>query len=99
MVVLHGIVLFDLAAIIAMLVLASLSKSMGEALKIAPYYKWLYVTAVFIGIAIIADTVPVSMHSSVPKTITLGFRCAAGLIALPVCLRYWKWLIAEYFKT
>jgi hypothetical protein len=98
MVVLHGIVLFDLAAIIAMLVIASLSKSIGEALKIAPYYKWLYVTAVFIGIAIIADTVPAGMNA-VAKTITLGFRCAAGLIALPVCLRYWKWLIAEYFKT
>jgi hypothetical protein len=81
-----------------MLVIASLSKTMGEALKMPPYYKFLYLSATIIALAAIGDTAAYSIHVSFFKTISLAFRCAAGFIALPVCLRYWKWLISEFFK-
>jgi len=98
MVIVHSIVVFDVSSIIAMLVIASLSKSIGEALKIIPYYKVLYITASLVLIAAAADTIPLGAHGAGSKTFFLALRCIAGLIALPVCLRYWKWLIAEYFK-
>jgi len=98
MMVLHGIVLFDISSIIAMLVIASLSKSIGEALKIYPFYKLLYVTAFLLFIAAGADSLPFGEHGSCSKIIVSTLRCVAGMIALPVCLKYWKWLIAEYFK-
>jgi hypothetical protein len=99
MISLHGLILFDIAAVMAMMVVAYLSKNMGEALKIPPYYKILYVTAMFITFAAIADSVPRNILFPFSKTVTMGLRCAAGIIALPVCLRYWKWLISEFFKS
>ena len=99
MVVLHSIVVFDVSCIIAMLVIASLSKSLGEALIIKPYYKLLYLSASMVLVAAAADTLPIMSCSACSKMVFIAIRCAAGLIALPVCLRYWKWLIAEYFKN
>jgi hypothetical protein len=99
MVIIHGIIIFDTASICTMLVIASLSKSMGEALKIAPYYKLLYLSVMLITLAAIGDTLPYGIHVSLSKILTPALRCAAGMIALPVCLRYWKWLISEYFKS
>ena len=99
MISLHGLILFDVATVMAMLVIAYLSKNMGEALKIPPYYKMLYLTSVLITFAAIADSVPHNMLFPFSKTVTMGLRCVAGVFALPVCLRYWKWLISEFFKN
>jgi hypothetical protein len=83
----------------AMMVIAYLSKSMGEALKIAPYYKILYLTSTLIVFAAVGDSIPYYMLFPFSKTVTLGLRFAAGALALPACLRYWKWLISEFFKN
>jgi hypothetical protein len=99
MISLHGLILFDIATVMAMTVIAYLSKSMGEALKIPSYYKILYVTSMLVTFAAIADSVPHAMFFPFSKTVTMGLRCIAGVLALPVCLRYWKWLISEFFKN
>jgi hypothetical protein len=99
MIILQNIVFFDISSVIAMLIVAALSKTIGEALKIKPYYKFLYFTSACVMVSAIIDTVPFKTNIEELKTITLALRCIAGLIALPVCLRYWKWLISEFFKN
>jgi len=48
---------FDISFIIAMLVISYLSKRLGDALKVAPFYKLLYITAAFVAVASIIDNV------------------------------------------
>ncbi len=98
--IIHGIVLFDLSAMMAMLVIASLSKTIGEAQRIAAYYKLLYVTSLIVCIAAFTDSLPyLGLDVSIVHAVAMGLRFIAGCIALPVCLRYWKWVISEYFKN
>ena len=99
MIILHAIFFFDIAAIMAMLVVASLSKTIGEALKIPPYYKLFYCTSILIAAAALADSLPSNAILSVPSVIPMILHCLAGLITIPVCQRYWKFLISEYFKN
>ncbi|HAJ79823.1 MAG TPA: hypothetical protein DCO75_08625, partial [Fibrobacteres bacterium] len=58
MIILQNIVFFDISSVIAMLIVASLSKTIGEALKIKPYYKFLYFTSACIMVSAVIDTVP-----------------------------------------
>jgi hypothetical protein len=99
MVVLNDIVFFDISSIIAMIIVASLSKSIGEALNIRPYYKFLYFTSGCIAIAAILDTVPFEISNISIKTVSMTLRCIAGIIALPLCFKYWGWLFPEFFKN
>ena len=46
MVPLHSIILFDASVVVIMLIIAYLSRRIGEALKIKPFYRLLYLTAV-----------------------------------------------------
>jgi|WetSurMetagenome_2_1015567.scaffolds.fasta_scaffold605189_2 hypothetical protein len=95
----HAIIFFDMAAILAMLVVASLSKTIGEALKIPAYYKLFYVTSILLAVAAFTDSVPSNAIVTIPTVVPMGLRCLAGLIIFPVGQRYWKFLISEYFKN
>ena len=99
MVTVPNIVFFDLSTIMAMLVIASLSKTIGEALKYRPFYILLYYASIVVAIAALADCLPPALKLSISPTITMVMRCIAGLVALPVCLKYWKWVISEFFKN
>jgi uncharacterized membrane protein len=95
----HAFIFFDIAAIMALVVVASLSKPMGEAQKIPAYYKLFYVSSVLLAVAALADSIPSNAILSIPAVVPMGMRCLAGFIAFPVCQRYWKFLISEYFKN
>jgi hypothetical protein len=99
MIILHDIVFFDISAVMAMLVLASLSRSIHDALKIPPFYKVFYYASIIIAAAALIDSLPSDVPVSIPSTIPMGLRFIAGLITLPVSLRYWKWVISEFFKN
>ena len=89
---------FDIQSIIVMLVLAYLSKRLGEALKIPPVYKILYATSLIIAIASILDNLSTSYHimPAMPLvSMALRFFACAG--AFLIALRYWKWLFSEFF--
>lgn len=89
---------YDVSSIVIMIVLAYLSKRLGDALKVKPYYKLLYVTSFLVicssGLDIVSGTVTVSAAT----VISMALRFSAGAIALGVCLKYWNWLFAEFFK-
>jgi hypothetical protein len=95
---LQSLFFFDLSAITIMLVLAYLSKHLGQALKIRPYYRILYGTIALIIIASILDLISRTVNISIPAALSLGLRFTAAAAALCACLRYWNWLFAEYFK-
>jgi hypothetical protein len=93
----QSVLVFDLAAILSMLVVANLSKRLGEALKIRPYYQLLYLAAILVFAAFSIDTFLEPLHPSTLDMVSVTLRCVAGIVALPACLPYWKWLFPEYF--
>jgi hypothetical protein len=95
---LSALIVFDIAVCVMMAVLASLSARLGSALKIGPWYRLLYFACALVLLALAVDTIVIS--SSVAHTrlhvLTLGLRLIAGILALGVSLRYWKWLFGEF---
>lgn len=90
-------VLLDCSAVISMLILAYLSKRLGNALKVRPYFILLYVTAVLVAVAAGVDIAAMSFSAPHWPRFSLYLRGIAGCIAFGVCLRYWKWLFSEFF--
>lgn len=95
----RGILFFDIAIIFFMLVLAYLSNRLGEALKIKPYYKILYLTSIMIILAASIDALTeITVFSFLIKP-AVFIRFLAGAIALVIVLRYWGWIFFEFFKN
>ncbi|MBD3343829.1 MAG: hypothetical protein GF401_02050 [Chitinivibrionales bacterium] len=88
----------DMAVILLMLLLSYLSRRLGEALKIAPYYRILYGTCMLIFIAFTIDTLHGSIGFTISETLPMIIRFAAILVAAGVCFRYWNWLFSEHLK-
>jgi hypothetical protein len=99
MVNIHSLTFFDISAVVAMIVLAYLSKRLGDALKIKPYYKILYVTALCITSASIADIVSTSFHITSMHFLSMAIRFISSAGAFLVCLRYWNWLFSEFLRN
>ncbi|MBN1309764.1 MAG: hypothetical protein JXA18_17730, partial [Chitinispirillaceae bacterium] len=89
---------FDVSAIIFMFVLAYLSNRLGEALKIPPFYKMLYVTAVMVITASMLDVVSGILPAPLLVTIALFIRFLAGIVSYTIVMRYWVWVFSEFFK-
>jgi hypothetical protein len=93
-------IMLDASLITSMLILAYLSRKMGNALKIRPYYVILFVAAMVIAAASGIDAgmrAVTIMASPLISLVTLVMRVCAGVAALCVCLRYWSWLFSEFF--
>lgn len=98
MINMQSLSLFDISAIIIMFVLAYLSKRLGDALKIKPYYKILYITASFVICAFGIDMITGSLQLATLFYLTMTFRFVSSAVAFFVCLRYWNWLFSEFLK-
>lgn len=90
--------IIDLSAVVLMVLVAYLSRRLGEALKIPPYYRILYVAAGAVFCAFVIDTLSINKTWPLPADLGMLVRSVAALAALLVALRYWRWLFAEYFK-
>ena len=90
-------ILLDCSVVTSMLILAYLSKRLGNALKIRPYYALLYFSAILIAVATGIDIAASSLSVPHWPLLSLYIRGIAGCIAFGVCLRYWKWLFSEFF--
>jgi len=89
---------FDVAAVTMMLVLAYLSKRVGEAMHVKPYYTILFATAAAVVAASGLESIPRSLSFEIITIITASIRFAASAVAFAVALRYWSWLFAEFSK-
>ena len=86
----------DISVIILLLVIADLSKRIGEALQIPPLYRIFYVVAVLITISTFLDTIFGSFE--VVTLTTQLIRAISLVTTIPLCMRYWKWLFTENIK-
>jgi len=102
MVNVHSLFFFDISFVITMIVLAYLSKRLGEALKIKPFYILLYITSFLIvcasGLDAVSGSFQTSAVSNATLVISMVLRLLSGIIAFFVCLRYWSWIFPEFFK-
>ena len=95
---LQGIVYFDISVMVFILVLAYLSEKLGEALKIPPYYKFLYGMAFMILFASLLESFAHVIGFPSIVRISLVIRVLVGFIACGIVLRYWLWVFNEFFK-
>jgi uncharacterized membrane protein len=97
-----NLIILDTAAAVVIIVLASLSRRLGEALKIRPYYRLMYVGVALLLFATLINAVfhdpTVVTGRSVADVLPGALRFCAAIIAVASCLRYWKWLFSEYLK-
>jgi len=98
MIVPHSLILFDASAILTMIIMAYLSRRLGEALKVKPYYRILYITSVVVAISAVVETMSHDISIHVPQSVPMLFRLASACVAFFVCLRYWKWAFSEYLR-
>jgi hypothetical protein len=94
-----GLFVVDISVMVGMLVLANLSSRYGDAMKIPPYHRILYVTTAIVFLAFGVDTFRESLRIASMDLVTIGMRALAGAVALVVCLPYWRWLFSEFFHT
>jgi len=98
MATLHSLIIFDASVVVIMIIIAYLSRRIGEALKIKPYYRFLYVTSIVIAITAIGDTILNDITIHVPSIIPMSIRFCAAVCAFVVSLRYWSWAFSEYLR-
>jgi len=98
MTLVEGLIVFDIASICIMMLISYLSKQLGGALKIPPYYRIFYVTSFIVFICAVLDSFHNALDFQYLTTITLSIRMVSGIVALIVCFPYWKWLFSEYFS-
>jgi hypothetical protein len=94
----QSIVLFDASAILIMVILAYLSRPLGVALKIPPYYRLLYLTSIVIALTAAGETIGNDLAIHIPQSIPMLLRFLSALLAFWVCLKYWKWAFSEFFR-
>lgn len=82
-----------------MLILAYLSKRLGEAMKIKSYYKMLYFTAFLVATATGIDFVSKTFCIQLPLYVSLIMRLLSSITAFLICLKYWNWLFPEFIKS
>ncbi len=99
----QNVFFLDISVIIILMIIAYLSKRLGEALKKPAFYKLLYTGVACIIAAAIVNTITTnklfSLSNNVTHTITMLMRFVAGFISVFACLQYWKWLFSEIFKN
>jgi uncharacterized membrane protein len=90
------IYVLDASFFLQLFVMAYLSKRIGEALMIPPYYKSFYYIA---GIIVMASLTGIFIKGLADTEtiyfITFIIRAAASVSAIPICFKYWSWLFNE----
>jgi hypothetical protein len=100
----HSIIFLDISAVAILLVLADLSKRLGEALKTPSYYKLFYGGVVFVVLAAVINSIAFNNYVDVTRQVSvsivfpMALRFVAGVCAVFASLQYWRWLITELFK-
>ena len=98
----HSIIILDMATVVILSVLASLSKPLGDALKIRPYFRLFYLAAALVLFGSLLDSLSMdatfALSRGFSEVLSGALRLTAGLISVGVCQRYWKWLFGEFFK-
>ena len=99
--------LSTIAVIFMFFILARLSEKLGAVTRMPPYYRWFWIGMGFLGIALIAQLVRISvslteqashwlLSNSFFYLVTYHLPMALGVtIGLVIAWRYWGWLLTE----
>jgi len=94
----HSLILFDASAVVIMIIIAYLSRRIGEALKIKPYYRILYLTSLIIALTALFDFILNDVNIHINQIVPMVLRFASACTAFFVSLRYWRWAFSEFMK-
>lgn len=99
---LQNIIFLDIAVIIIFIILAYLSKRLGEALKTPPFYKLFHAGIGLIVAALLINTLAMNdilvTTQAFSFTVPMGLRFLAGILSIFASMQYWNWLFSELFK-
>jgi hypothetical protein len=96
-----------LAIIALFFILARLSAKLGSVTRMPPHYRWFWVAAGFLGIALVSQLLRISVSLTSKASyqwldspyfylVTYHIPMAIGVtIGLVVTWRYWNWLLTE----
>jgi len=94
--------ILDVSVFFLMMILAALSKKIGEALKVPNFYHYYYTCAIVLIILVAADMILPNFMSESDRseisTITMALRAMLVLSTFPVTMIYWRWLFSENMK-
>lgn len=99
---LQNMTFLDISVIIIFIILAYLSKRLGEALKTPPFYKLFHAGIVLIVVALFINTLAMNdilvISPALSLTLPMGLRFIAGILSIFASMQYWNWLFSELFK-
>jgi hypothetical protein len=98
MIALHSLILFDASVVVIMIIIAYLSRRIGDALKIKPYYRILYLTSIVIALTALGDIILNDINIHIDPIVPIGLRFISACTAFLVSLRYWSWAFSEYLR-
>ena len=93
---LQALFVFDISTTLMMMILAFLSKRLGEALKIIPFFKILYLTSLLVITSSTTDFIADFLSLPVLSLVTVAIRFISCVTAFVVCMVYWKWLFSAF---
>jgi hypothetical protein len=83
---------------LALLVLASLSRRLGEVTKRPPLYRWFLVGAALVGLSIVLRVLTIDPAGRLGSQVALLYDVPLVmglLVSVIVAWRYWGWLLYE----
>jgi uncharacterized membrane protein len=96
-----GLILW-VAVVITLVVLARLSQRLGDVTHARHYYRWYYVAACFVAVAILIQVMQDQPPLAASPNLTIlgiilhdGFQALGLTIGLIITWYYWSWLLAE----
>jgi len=94
--------ILDVSVFLLMLILAELSKRIGEALKVPHFYHYYYTCAILLILLVIVDMASPFFMPAAAKdeilSVTIALRAGLVLLTFPVAMIYWRWLFSENLK-
>ncbi|MCL2844734.1 MAG: hypothetical protein FWE23_04695 [Chitinivibrionia bacterium] len=100
--ILGAVHILDASVFFLLMILAALSKKIGEALAVPHFYHYYYGCAIALIFLIAADIVLPNFMNDADKneisTTTMALRAMLVLSTFPVTMIYWRWLFSENLK-
>jgi len=94
--------ILDASVFALMMILAVLSKRIGEALNVPNFYHYYYICSALLVFLVVFDMVSPLFIVETAKNellaVTVALRAGLVFSTLPVALIYWRWLFSENIK-
>lgn len=88
-----------ISLIVAQVVMALLSKRLGEVTKRAPTYRWFFVSAGLVSISILLQLLGIVSGGEAAFAIVYDIFLTLGLaLSVVIAWKYWSWLLSESSK-